>query len=273
MEVAALFVAKDGCYSGLSNVDAWHQERDARLYDGSLPVVAHPPCKLWSKFAKANYIQWGGEHNKPGNDGGCFAFALEAVRKNGGVLEHPARTTAWREFGLKAPTQVGWQNHKEGWVCEVWQSAYGHRAAKATWLYYCGFSRPQDLRWERFTGTHQIGKQDGRGKSRNKPTLSKREAEATPLEFRDALIRLALQSRVCEIPGARADQNQFLAFWNERQLALKMLAQEFCKEMPMAASPQRLYKKMQARAAELSFTGAELSEAVQAVLQSNKPSS
>jgi len=44
------------------------------------------------------------------------------------------------------------------------------------------------------TGTHQIGFHDQRGKAANKPTLGKREANATPLEFRDELLRLALHS-------------------------------------------------------------------------------
>ena len=36
-----------------------------------------------------------------------------------------------------------------------------------------------------------MGFQDQRGKARNKATLSKREAAATPVEFRDALLGIA----------------------------------------------------------------------------------
>ena len=86
--IAALFVQPDGCYAGLPDVDAWPEHRDARLYDGVLPVVAHPPCQLWGNMAAVNYARWGGEHNKLGNDGGCFASALDSVRRCGGVLEH-----------------------------------------------------------------------------------------------------------------------------------------------------------------------------------------
>jgi len=155
-------------------------------------VVAHPPCQLWGAFAPINFKRWGGEHNRPGNDGGCFAAALESVRKFGGVLEHPAKTRAWAAYGLTKPVGIGWQRCIDGgWVCEVWQSAYGHRAAKATWLYYVGAEPPMELRWERPPGTHQIGYYDQRGKAANKPTLGKREANATPIEFRDALIALA----------------------------------------------------------------------------------
>jgi hypothetical protein len=190
--VAALYVEPKGCYVGVPGVDPWDEARDARTYAGPHPVVAHPPCQLWGAFAPINYKRWGGEHNRPGNDGGCFASALESVRRFGWVLEHPAKTRAWAAHGLAAPSGIGWQRCIDGgWVCEVWQSAYGHRAAKATWLYYCGKEPPLQLRWDRPNGTHQIGFHDQRGKAANKPTLGKREANATPAEFRDALIALA----------------------------------------------------------------------------------
>lgn len=64
----------------------------------------------------------------------------------------------------------------------------------ATWLYYVGERPPFQLRWERPVGTHQIGFQDQRGKAANKPTLGKKEANATPLEFRDELLRLAMKA-------------------------------------------------------------------------------
>ena len=192
--VAALYVQPEGCYAGLGWVDLWPEERDARKYQGPFPVIAHPPCQLWGAMAAVNYSRWGGEHNKPGNDGGCFAAALAAVNRWGGVLEHPAKTRAWKAHNLGKPTKGEWTRSGLGWVCEVWQSAYGHRANKATWLYYKGNRPPFDLRWDRTPGTHQIGFHDQRGKDRNKPTLGRKEANATPVEFRDELIRLAQHS-------------------------------------------------------------------------------
>jgi hypothetical protein len=194
--VAALFVQANGCYVGRPDVDAWPKTRDARLYAGPFPVIAHPPCQLWGSMASVNFARWGGEHNRPGNDGGCFAAALAAVNRWGGVLEHPHATRAWAAHGLTKPKPVetGWQRSGEGWVCEVWQSAYGHRANKATWLYYRGVRAPHELRWSRITGSHQIGFHDQRGKARNKPTLGKREANATPPDFREELLRLAFNS-------------------------------------------------------------------------------
>lgn len=206
--IAALYVQKGGVYFGLPDVDPWDEARDARLYAGPWPVVAHPPCQLWTNLAHVNFKRYGGEHNRPGNDGGCFAAALHSVRRWGGVLEHPAESRAWPAFRLRRPAFPGWREVEpavthaidessvstrrqlRAWVCEVWQSAYGHKARKRTWLYYAGNTPPPELDWTRHPGTHQCGWFD-----RIKPTLSKREASATSLPFRDMLLALARHAR------------------------------------------------------------------------------
>ena len=194
--IAALFVQENGCYYGIDGVDPWPESRDARKYDGPHPVVAHPPCQLWGRFARVNYKRWGGEHNKPGNDGGCFASALISVRTVCGVLEHPADTYAWAAHELPKPKGIGWQCINDWaleseWVCEVWQSAYGHKARKRTWLFYRGQRAPLDLRWDRKPGTHWIGHYDRKIPGNYKPGLTAKEASATPIDFRDELIKLA----------------------------------------------------------------------------------
>lgn len=190
-DVAALFVAAAGPYQKLLGAgNCWDAARDARSYAGPYPVVAHPPCQLWCNFARLNFSRWGGEHNRPGNDGGCFAAALAAVRRWGGVLEHPAFSLAFREFGIQVPVRTaGWHaGNREGeWVCEVWQSAYGHRARKRTWLLYVGSRPPPEAKWGREPGTHQCGWFD-----RRKPTLGKKESSATPVAFAEWLIAVAL---------------------------------------------------------------------------------
>lgn len=186
MTVAALFVQADGVYAGRPDVDPWDVRRDARRYLGPHPVVAHPPCQLWVNFAALNYKRYGGEHNRPGNDGGCFAFALSAIRTWGGVLEHPASSNAWKAYGLRVPSTPGWGRGLDGvWTCEVWQSAYGHPARKRTWLAYVGRT-PPELDWTRQPGTHQVGWFD-----RIKPTLGKKAASATPPAFAEMLLHLA----------------------------------------------------------------------------------
>lgn len=204
--ISVLFVETNGCYFELPGIDPWDEKRDARRYIGFNPVIAHPPCQRWGKMAKVNFARWGGKHNVLGNDGGCFFSALAAVRLNGGVLEHPAQTYAWDFFGLTKPKKGQWLKAKDGygWVCEVWQSAYGHRANKATWLYYVGKSRPFDLVWKRPKAPYQIGRQDQRGKTKNKPTLSKKEANATPINFMTVLIKLAEYSITSAAQGRQS---------------------------------------------------------------------
>lgn len=195
--VTALFVESGGVYFGLHGVDPWDAVRDARLYAGLDPVVAHPPCQLWVNLAAVNWKRY--QRERPawyegGSDGGCFSSALASVRAFGGVLEHPAGSHAWRVFGLQKPG-YGWVracDRPNEWTCEVWQSAYGHRARKRTWLLYVGRLPPPDLIWRREPGTHQVGWFD-----REKPTLSKKEASRTPLAFRDELLSLARWARAC----------------------------------------------------------------------------
>jgi len=104
--VAALYVETNGVYYGLPDVDPWDEARDARLYAGPWPVVAHPPCARWSRTAALTEAWFG---YKRGEDDGCFEAALTAVRTFGGVLEHPAYTAAWSRFGLPRPvTCHGW---------------------------------------------------------------------------------------------------------------------------------------------------------------------
>ena len=185
-DVVALYVMPDGPYPKL--VREWYDEkRDARSYAGRLPVVAHPPCQLWTNFAELNYRRYAKESLRPGNDHGMFAHALKCVRDFGGVLEHPAFSKAWARFGLVTPRPGVWrQADINEWVCEVWQSAYGHKARKRTWLLFVGGNPPIDPDWSRATGTHQCGWFD-----RIKPTVSKKEASLTPPRFAEYLVSLA----------------------------------------------------------------------------------
>jgi hypothetical protein len=143
-----------------------------------------------------NFKRWGGEHNKPGNDQGCFESALKSVRKFYGVLEHPAFSKAWDKFNIPRPKQIGWNElGNEEFMCEVWQNAYGHKARKRTWIFVKSKSKPQELFWDRLPGTHQIGFYDQRGKNKNKPTLSGKRASETPELFKKVLIEIARSAK------------------------------------------------------------------------------
>jgi len=53
--VAALYVEAGGVYSTVEGVGLWDITRDARKYRGPHPVVAHPPCNLWTNLAHVNF--------------------------------------------------------------------------------------------------------------------------------------------------------------------------------------------------------------------------
>lgn len=173
--IAALFVMLEGCYFNLPGVDPWDESRDARRYLGPHPVVAHPPCAPWGRL-------WHFTHNcEKGKDGGCFASALSAVRTWGGVIEHPAGSSAWKRYSLKwPPRKGGWvpADDEGGWTCCVEQGHYGHRGRKATWLYAKSAFLPA-LKW---------GPSNARMLVKN---MGPRERAATPIPFRDLLLSIA----------------------------------------------------------------------------------
>jgi hypothetical protein len=198
--VAALYVETDGCYFGLPGVEPWDEKRDARLYAGPHPVVAHPPCQRWGRF-------WHGSTRKPhqyalGDDGGCFEAALAAVRKWGGVLEHPADSRAWGRFNLNAPERGGgWiaADMEGGFTCYVEQGHYGHESRKPTWLFASGVALPE-LEWS--LGEQRIPQwmidRYGYEKARRIGVVAMvggkdktRIRNATPEPFRDLLLSIA----------------------------------------------------------------------------------
>ena len=149
--IAALYVKSGGCYFGLDGVDPWDEERDARLYAGPYSVVAHPPCQRWGKLwaGQPLWIKRTGERKVKGDDGGCFAAALNAARTWGGVIEHPWGSHAWAHFGLNKPSRRGgWiaADFHGGWTCCVEQGRYGHYARKPTLLLAYGCELPE-LEW------------------------------------------------------------------------------------------------------------------------------
>jgi len=174
--VAALYVDPRGAYANLPGVELWDEARDARLYAGPWPVVAHPPCNRWAKL---------GRRIGRGDDGGCFEAALRAVRTWGGVLEHPAESYAWKAHGLLRPMR-SWSRPlfgDDGWVIETDQSAYGFPTRKPTWLYYVGQEPPPDLR---------VGPRLSRGCD----SLWSTQRSKTPPEFRDVLLAMARSVRI-----------------------------------------------------------------------------
>jgi hypothetical protein len=206
--IAALYVETDGAYFNLDGIEPWDETRDARSYAGPYPVVAHPPCQRWGKLwaGQPLHIKRTGIRKIKGDDGGCFAAALTAVRTYSGILEHPWGSHAWAHFCLNLPPRSGgWiaADFEGGWTCCVEQGRYGHYARKPTLLYAVGVDLPE-LNWgigeprldpavvERMglKRAKRLGEVGARGGGQNStPRIH------TPTAFRNLLIAIARTSR------------------------------------------------------------------------------
>lgn len=202
--IAALYVKTGGCYYNLPNVDPWDETRDARLYPGPYPVIAHPPCQRWGKFwaGQPLWIAKTGQRKTKGDDNGCFKAALKTVRKYGGVLEHPYGSHAWPCFGLNKPPRTGgWikADNFDGWTCCVEQVRYGYYARKPTYLYAVRTDLPE-LDW----GVSEVNipqwalEKYGDKKAKRAGELAFKGGGkdnvhriSTPVAFRDILINMA----------------------------------------------------------------------------------
>lgn len=194
MTVAVLFARSDSTYYSLPDVEVYDMVRDARTYDGPWPVVAHPPCRAWGRLR---------HFAKPRDDEKALAlWAVDQVRANGGVLEHPNASTLWPTAGLPKPGQA--PDSWGGWTLGISQHWWGHRAEKLTLLYIVGCA-PGDVPDVPMTlsyATHVIAmdKRPGRGVAGERlrkgmpgwrPEVSKPEREHTPPELAAWLVALA----------------------------------------------------------------------------------
>ena len=211
--VAALYVDPRGPYPELSaaecdsqpegwdgsdTIECWDASRDARLYDGPHPVVAHPPCGPWGRL----------RHLYRGNEHDCAPRAVDQVRKWGGVLEHPAGSKLWDACGLPTPDEADIEcDRSRPWLLlsrytiELDQVEWGHVARKRTWLYLVGVPL-EALEAPPFPGrqpTHWISGGRGRAGKKAKTTpvppgikvCSAQQRRRTPPLFAEYLIRLA----------------------------------------------------------------------------------
>lgn len=170
--VAALFVRERSVYHGLHGVECFPDSRDARTFKGGMPVIAHPPCAPWGRLRHFS--------RRSAEERGLAVWAVDTVRKCGGVLEHPASSLLWSECGLPFPGEMD----AFGFTISVSQSCFGHRADKLTWLYVCHVS-PSDIPAIRpvLSGSYMEVTRLGRA-----------AREATPLAMAEWLVALAKSS-------------------------------------------------------------------------------
>lgn len=199
MDVAALFCRSDSIYKSLPGVDVYDIDRNALTFDQPLPVIAHPPCRAWGQLRKL-------ANPRPGEKE-LAIFAVDTVRKNGGVLEHPRSSTLWPALDLPLP---GSFDDFGGWTFPIFQSWFGHKADKPTYLYIVGLL-PSDLPDFPLSlgsalyvcgspGRRLDGSRLHKGDPGWRPEITKAEREHTPPALANWLVSIARS-----INGARND--------------------------------------------------------------------
>lgn len=150
----ALFTCASSPYLALG-LECYDLARDARTYQGSGRVICHPPCRAWGKL-KA--------FAKPRPDEKELAlWALDLVRRNGGVLEHPASSSLWAHLRPGETSIL------------IRQSDFGHRAEKLTRLFYAKMARVPLL-------------PDPRPPTNTVENMCRQERERTPFELAQWLV-------------------------------------------------------------------------------------
>jgi hypothetical protein len=184
--IAVLYARSDSCYFDLAQ-QVFDITRDARTYDGDLPVIAHPPCRSWGRLRHLA---------KPRPDEKALALhALAQVRRCGGVLEHPMGSSLWKEAQLPPPGCL--LDDFGGYTILIDQGWFGHSAPKPTYLYIVGVSRSDLPSYE-----VQLHRAVGRTLD-----LSPAEREKTPLSFAKWLVTVASSVQL-HLPAASVTLSQ-----------------------------------------------------------------
>lgn len=180
--VAVLFARADSNYKSITGCDVYDIERDARTYTGPFPVIAHPPCRAWGQLSF---------FAKPRADEKSLApYAVDQIRRYGGVLEHPSKSKLWPDLGLPEPGKF---DEFGGWTLPIHQHWFGHRAEKKTRLYIVGCDPKNipDMPMSLDYPTHVIGDSGRVGLGNKRPEVSKAEREHTPPALAQWLVDLA----------------------------------------------------------------------------------
>ncbi len=173
-----LFTQKNSIYQTL-NCDCWDDIRNATNYAGSDPVIAHPPCRAWSRVR-------GLAKPLPGEKE-LSLFAVNIVRKNGGVLEHPSSSTLYPGY---LPLPGSFDDYGGYSIC-IDQFWFGHLCKKATLLYIVGVKQCDlpPIPYKLDAITHTIGHSKAK-RHTHKKEVSRHTRSATPLLFAKWLINV-----------------------------------------------------------------------------------
>lgn len=128
--IVALCVSGRSIYKRLPGVTCYDSRRDAGQFAGNQPVIAHPPCRHWSKYLSSQAAA-----PDPLAEMELGLFCARMVVRNGGVLEQPAGSKLWGAAKLPMPNRL---TENGLWTCYVEQGWFGYATRKPTWLLIAG---------------------------------------------------------------------------------------------------------------------------------------
>lgn len=175
--ITALYVRKTSIYKTLLK-SVYDKEKNAFNYTGNDVIIAHPPCRSWSRIK-------GLTKHLNGFERLTFYHALFIVRLNGGIIEHPFGTEAKKYF-----PKPGQFDKYGGTTFVLNQKDFGHVANKKTILYIVGLKSlkqlpPYPISFDLVT--HSVG-----GSKAGYKDCSVKLREYTPIDFAKWLIDLAV---------------------------------------------------------------------------------
>ena len=125
----ALFCREDSAYKERPSWDVYDINRDAMSYDGTNPVVCHPPCRSWGRLSHMA--------NPREGEKDLAIYSIQLIRNVGGILEHPHGSRLFNRL----PLSNGFSDEYGGFTLELNQYDFGHVAHKNTKLYIVGIDR------------------------------------------------------------------------------------------------------------------------------------
>lgn len=177
MTLSVLYARSDSVYKRPPfELDVYDFDRDATNFDGNGPVIAHPPCRGWGRLRGLSKAT---EREKT-----LGLHALNIVRANGGVLEHPESSILFDGVGIKNPLfDPGSIDEFGGFIFPIQQCSFGHKARKNTWLYICGLKPTELPPYPFIMGEAAYVISTGKRTKKWKKEVSRIDREATPFDL------------------------------------------------------------------------------------------
>lgn len=131
-KIPVLFVQQNSNYYNFDYFDCFDEKRNALTSQAREPLIAHPPCRKFSKLRSLS--------NAPTKEKQLAFFALEKIRRFGGILEHPKSSTLFKTGNFKLDGSI---DDYGGFLRVVNLSDFGFQAVKPTMLYFVGLTPKQ----------------------------------------------------------------------------------------------------------------------------------